>query len=546
MKKLLFFISFIGMILFISNYTYAEIDFSKPDPLYDELNLKLNATKYACEVLDSSIKWVSDMYSVITSSLKTTIKERLISEIRSAGIEGLGGAISLKWEAQAINITIDFADFALKHTNPADSYIYLADAMTKAGCSLTKIWFLFQYENWRETYNISSVLDNKSKYYQDMLIWILEKESIEENRYYCGLTNENEIQNRINKLYDIRCSNLLDQRKQDFQALENFDKNNQKYWEWLIKSLLGLNSSQIWNNNTDSEKINQDLFCGNKFDLEKLRESKKSVWCTKSKLDYLQLKGTTNDQKIIEYTFKNLIPIIDKMSVEKRNWFIEICAKKDINFIPTKIACNYAKTLSVQDWKKEQKLIYDSTTYPGCNKPNIIIGKQIWSACNVGSTVSGTGSESFGDYFAFWVGTNLKSVDRKNYSLIKKYKWVEKDQWVCASNYHIPNLTEWQELSKTYSCSSNDKNKFCAIAISQKLLLPSAGYNFADYWNSNGIFKKKDLGWFDTLYWTSSVQSETTARRFGLKVSSNNTDYSNISLSADSKVYWYPVRCIKN
>ena len=40
-----------------------------------------------------------------------------------------------------------------------------------------------------------------------------------------------------------------------------------------------------------------------------------------------------------------------------------------------------------------------STTYPGCNIPDRQIGNFVVSACNLGSTVAGTGQDSYGHLF---------------------------------------------------------------------------------------------------------------------------------------------------
>ncbi len=64
---------------------------------------------------------------------------------------------------------------------------------------------------------------------------------------------------------------------------------------------------------------------------------------------------------------------------------------------------------------------YAVPTYPGCDTPDIEIGEYTIAACNVGSSIAGTGEESYGKY----------------------YIW-EEAQEVCSAGYHLPSIEEWQ------------------------------------------------------------------------------------------------------
>lgn len=330
--------------IFAYDYTYAAINFTEPDPLYDQLNLHLEATEYACGAMEYAVKWSSDVIlSVKNGDPKGIMKDRLIQDARSILVSKIGESTLGPVFAEASN---EFTDMVLAITSkdPIDRFSFLSETMAKAGCSIAKLAFLSEYEKSRNTFDISAVLNNKAQYYGDMLQWILIKEGVEEDRYHCGLVDENEIQNRMDQLYSARCSGLLNQRKMDFQFLENFDAYNQKFWIWIAKSSLNLNSSQIWNSSQASEKVNSDLFCGGRFDLQKNDSSQAGNQCTKDVLKYIWDKWTSNDTKIINYVMKNYIPLIDKMDQNKKKVFIKKLETINSKFLPIKVAYHYAKS----------------------------------------------------------------------------------------------------------------------------------------------------------------------------------------------------------
>lgn len=55
------------------------------------------------------------------------------------------------------------------------------------------------------------------------------------------------------------------------------------------------------------------------------------------------------------------------------------------------------------------------TTYPGCNKADVVIGKQVWASCDVNGS------------FVFGTGTDVKNLNMKKYNPWKS-KWNEGDQ----------------------------------------------------------------------------------------------------------------------
>lgn len=181
------------------------------------------------------------------------------------------------------------------------------------------------------------------------------------------------------------------------------------------------------------------------------------------------------------------------------------------------------------------------TTYPGCNTPDVAAGRQIWSSCNVGSNMAGTGVNNAWDYFAFGTGATIEGIDWKSYSNWWKSKWKERDQAVCGAGYHLPTKDEFKELYGYYGCQLNtgvgNKNKACGKTVVEKLNIPTTGY----FWGVKGF---QDSPY--ALFWTSSENAKATAWTLRINLKPSDKDYGYSALATDSKTYGYAVRCVKN
>ncbi|MDD2908097.1 MAG: prepilin-type N-terminal cleavage/methylation domain-containing protein [Candidatus Gracilibacteria bacterium] len=138
--------------------------------------------------------------------------------------------------------------------------------------------------------------------------------------------------------------------------------------------------------------------------------------------------------------------------------------------------------------------ILQNTTYPGCDSPDINISGMVISSCNVGSTISGTGSSSYGGFFQwgrnkmFAVNDNSQqsstipgstglNAGSDTYNFVwgdtLPWGWSDDDitgnwgghhgyyydfsyqspteftlqQGPCASGYHVPDSYEWNNLA---------------------------------------------------------------------------------------------------
>lgn len=217
----------------------------------------------------------------------------------------------------------------------------------------------------------------------------------------------------------------------------------------------------------------------------------------------------------------------------------------------------YQELAPLQEWVKililqkvEELNTKNPTTYMGCDKPDITIGRQVWSACNVGATVSWTGEESYGDHFAFGTWTKIEDLDRKQYN-IQKPKWIEKDQWVCAVNYHIPTIEEFKEVAWYLSCKlstipTSSNGKSCGTLVADKLILPSAGY-YNNYFTPYG-FRIRNLARYNGVYWTSTTQSSISSWEIGFNLDPEDRSYGGVGVSANiwEKMNGLSVRCIRN
>ncbi|MDD3302013.1 MAG: hypothetical protein PHN31_00515 [Candidatus Gracilibacteria bacterium] len=185
------------------------------------------------------------------------------------------------------------------------------------------------------------------------------------------------------------------------------------------------------------------------------------------------------------------------------------------------------------------QILTASSRYSGCDVNDIIVcagnglGYTI-AACNVGSSKSGTGSESYGKYFQWGRNKGFVFGDISSYlslidgvlglnevadlygfiessPLYDPYTWAVGDitdnrgdetdsngarRGPCATGYHIPRKTEWLAVVLAGGWSTNGNGMVNALK------LPLAGYrggdngnmksqgNFAGYWASNGKNKK--------------------------------------------------------
>lgn len=206
-----------------------------------------------------------------------------------------------------------------------------------------------------------------------------------------------------------------------------------------------------------------------------------------------------------------------------------------------------------------------SSTYPGCDKPDVAIGQQIWSSCNIGSKKAGTWSDSRWDYFVFW---SEKKVQDFDWSVMNPYTQVELNwkskRGPCAVNYHIPSPKEWQDVFTTTLATLNRSYLHCSIelindwdnyncnpislTIAQKLLLPITWYY---EYGSNGVFRTNDDRWYNSLYWTNALVEGGTVQKFEWKTFTMNLDSTkqNVGQSTmqnENKGFSRPIRCIKD
>ncbi|MDD2892192.1 MAG: FISUMP domain-containing protein [Candidatus Gracilibacteria bacterium] len=229
----------------------------------------------------------------------------------------------------------------------------------------------------------------------------------------------------------------------------------------------------------------------------------------------------------------------DTVKIQKLNAGLNKLVGKQAMYVTLDPSKEAVKTLILQ--KIEELNAKNPTTYAGCNKPDIAVGRMVFSACNVGSTIAGTGSESFGSYFTFGTGMTIENLDWKKYSAGWKSKWTEKDRGMCNVNYHIPTKEEFKELFSYDSCKLetgvSNKNQSCGSSIASKLLIPSAGY----YYGKNG-FKAVPYG----IFWTSNENEKGSAWKFKINLNNADKDYGYSALSTDSKINGLSVRCIKD
>lgn len=170
-----------------------------------------------------------------------------------------------------------------------------------------------------------------------------------------------------------------------------------------------------------------------------------------------------------------------------------------------------------------------SWSYPWCDTPDIVLWNgQVWAACNVGSTISGTGVESYGSYFQWGYNTDIIQEN------IVGTQWGSLDeiidsnsgilQWPCATWYHIPTFSDMKNLRSL-------KDEYLVLEST----IPSG-------WVKNSLWETVQSG--SGIYWTSTYaflrENWPLAKAVDLK--SEYIDRFYIQMQ-DTKL---PIRCIKN
>lgn len=226
-----------------------------------------------------------------------------------------------------------------------------------------------------------------------------------------------------------------------------------------------------------------------------------------------------------------------------------------------------------------------TTTYPGCDTSDKIIctgnnAGYIWPMCNVGSTVAGTGTSSYGSFFQWgrnvafpssgnvttsgwpltlaaanattnfitvpmvaprnwlnilddnlwwWSGTTetmgtYQSVSLANQSLM---------QWPCATGYHVPTMKEWCDtaiaINPGITCTATNQND---TLLANVLKTPFAGTR-VDLWGAI------NWAWMYAELWSSTPYS-TNWRYFFI----NSTLV--MPLSWFTRASAYSLRCMRN
>lgn len=201
---------------------------------------------------------------------------------------------------------------------------------------------------------------------------------------------------------------------------------------------------------------------------------------------------------------------------------------------------------------------YTSTrsAYPGCNKSNIIIGGQEWSACN-SIDRNRSSSEQSGWFFAGDIQSTFLSYNGIWNSLAWQGKQTRNSswtQWACATGYRIPSRSEW-EMAIFYARQNG-------TTLATLLWLPYNGafYGYRDSDGNVTLSKRADV---NGAYWTSSIEwSNPTILHLASSYAWYRTDGTDYTNSHSSTRWQYTekwlvltqsnyseianVRCIKN
>lgn len=208
-----------------------------------------------------------------------------------------------------------------------------------------------------------------------------------------------------------------------------------------------------------------------------------------------------------------------------------------------------------------------STTYPGCSEPDKLIchgnnAWYIWSMCNLGTNIAGTGAASYGSFFQWWrnvafpstgtvtpigwplslaaanatssyIGSSLSPFDWLTPQDNNRWWWATAStystaspwdqvlmQWPCASEYHVPTYNE-------------ANSTVVAVWLNIKTILKwwlSGGRS-----NSAATISAQGTSGYWWLSWVNWINSRV--------LTWNNATY---SIANWLRASGFPVRCIKN
>ena len=172
-------------------------------------------------------------------------------------------------------------------------------------------------------------------------------------------------------------------------------------------------------------------------------------------------------------------------------------------------------------------------SYPGCNKSNIIIGGQEWSACNSidrntsssqqsGWFFAGDMQSTFLSYNGMWNSLAWQGKQTRNSS------WT---QWPCAEGYRIPTRHEWE--TAIFYARQNGKT----LATLLGLPYNGAFYGYRDSDGNVTLSNRADVNW---AYWTSTIDgSNPTILHLASGYAGYRTDGTDYSRSYNSTRWQY-------
>ncbi len=136
--------------------------------------------------------------------------------------------------------------------------------------------------------------------------------------------------------------------------------------------------------------------------------------------------------------------------------------------------------------------------YPGCGQADIVIGGQVWAACNVADRSNGSNSIS-GWFFANDLAASFASYNGQWARLEWQGKVVPVANWwdgPCSSGYRLPTRNEWE--TALYYARQN------SVSVATLLHLPENG-GYRGYKDSNSDVRVESR--IDTVasYWASTV-----------------------------------------
>ncbi|MFZ2255469.1 MAG: hypothetical protein WAW59_04225 [Patescibacteria group bacterium] len=174
-----------------------------------------------------------------------------------------------------------------------------------------------------------------------------------------------------------------------------------------------------------------------------------------------------------------------------------------------------------------------TSTYPGCNKANILIGGQEWAGCNSTDRNTSAYNQS-GWFFGGDTQSSFLSYNGMGNSLAWQGRQTRSTSWTygpCADGYRLPTRGEWE--TAIYYARQNGTSLASLLSLSYN----GSFYGYRDTSGNVTLSARTDV---NGAYWTSTFEgSNPTVLHLASGYAGYRTDGTDYSRTVDTNRWQY-------